>query len=430
MNRPVCNQAAHQFSRRRVLGSMASGAAGLGLGALGGLVHPAVGEELKKKEKQIVLLWLDGGMSQLESWDPKPNTPYGGPFRSIPTALPGIHVSELMPQTAKLMDRISVVRSMKTEDPNHSSGVPKILRGHPKNRGVTYPFMGSAVAKLLGPTSSGLPPYVWVKPGNGGFISKYAGFLGARYGALALGDGKPPQNLVRPESISAKNALDRRELQQLLNRRYAARHRTDWNEANSYVYDVADTLMKNTDLFDESLLPARDRERYGTHDFGRHTLLARNLLEAGVRFVQVTSYGWDTHGDNFNSHANRVPKVDQAYSALIEDLYDRGMMDHVLVVMMCEFGRTPRVNGAVGRDHWPNAWSLATAGTGIRPGVVVGKTLDDGTDVATEPYDIGALFHTWYRAVGIDSSEVEFMNGTQPLPIAHDDMAPIAELLA
>ena len=396
---------------------------------MGGLVHPAIGEELKKNERQVLLLWLDGGMSQLESWDPKPNTTWGGPYRSIPTSLPGIHVSELMPKTAQLMHEIALVRSMKTEDANHSSGVPKIMRGHPKNRGVVYPFWGSAVAKLMGPTSSGLPPYLWVKPGNGGFISKYAGFLGAKYGALALGDGKPPTNLVRPETLSAQNATERRELQQLLNRNFAERRRKAASEANSYVYDVADTLMKHRDLFDESLLPDKDRQRYGTHDFGRHTLLARNLIEAGVRFVQVTSYGWDTHGDNFNAHASRVPKVDQTFSALVTDLIDRGLMDNVLVVMMAEFGRTPRINGSVGRDHWPNAWSVAMTGTGIQRGAVVGKTLDDGTDVATEPYDIGAMFHTWYHALGVDSKSVEFMNGTQPLPIAHDDMEPVREVL-
>ncbi|MDA1016044.1 MAG: DUF1501 domain-containing protein [Planctomycetota bacterium] len=410
-----------------MLGTMAG--TGLGLGALGGLVQPAVGEELKKKDRQILLLWLDGGMSQLESWDPKPNTQFGGPLRSIPTSLPGIHVSEVMPRTAKLMHEIAVVRSMKTEDANHSSGVPKILRGHPKNRGVVYPFWGSAVAKLMGPTASGLPPYLWVKPGDGGFISKYAGFLGAKYGALALGDGHPPTNLVRPDSVSERDAVERRELQQLFNRRYSAKRSKNWNDANSHVYDVAETLMKHTHLFDESRLAAKDRERYGTHDFGRHTLLARNLLEAGVRFVQVTSYGWDTHGDNFNAHASRVPKVDQTFSSLIEDLIDRGMMDHVLVVMMAEFGRTPRINGSVGRDHWPNAWSLAMAGCGIRRGVVVGKTLANGSDVDTEPYDIGHMFHTWYSAVGVDSHAAEFMNGTQPLPIAHDDMGPVRELL-
>src|SRR5690606_12846626 len=146
------------------------------------------------------------------------------------------------------------------------SGVPKILRGHPKNRGVVYPYMGSAVAKLMGPTASGLPPYVWVKPGSGGFISQHAGFLGAKYGALALGNGQPPENLVRPESISDERDEARHELRKMLNRRYAQRHRPAANEANSHVFDVAQTLMRHTELFDESTLPERDRQRYGEHD--------------------------------------------------------------------------------------------------------------------------------------------------------------------
>lgn len=426
MNPVFCHPGQHFVSRRRVLGSGCAATAGLGLGSF---VQPAVAEELKKNDKQVLLLWLDGGMSQLESWDPKPNTQFGGPYRAIPTSLPGVHISELMPRTAKLMHQLAIVRTMKTEDPNHSSGVPKILRGHPRNRGVVYPYWGSAVARLMGPTTSGLPPYVWVKPGSGGFISKYAGFLGPKYGALALGDGKPPPNLVRPSSLSEQDARERRELQKLFNRRYGERRRKRWNGANSYVFDVADTLMKHTELFDETLLPDRDRQRYGVNDFGRHTLLARNLLEAGVRFVQVTSYGWDSHGDNFNAHASRVPKVDQAFAALIEDLADRGMMDNVLVVMMAEFGRTPRINGSVGRDHWPNAWSLAMTGTGIRRGQVLGETRADGTDVATDPYDIGHMFHTWYTALGLPSTTTEFHINGQPLPIAHDEMSPVQELL-
>lgn len=422
-----CRSLEHEISRRRMLGAMAGGFAGVGLG---GLLQPAVANELAKNDRQVLLIWLDGGMSQLESWDPKPDTQFGGPYRAIPTSVPGIHVSELMPRIARQMHHLAVVRSMKTEDPNHSSGVPKILRGHPKNRGVTYPYFGSAVAKLLGPTDSGLPPYVWVKPGSGGFIAKHAGFLGAKYGALALGDGKPPENLVRPDSISKEADEARQELRERFNRRYAGRHRQAFNEANSYVYDVAQTLMKHTDLFDESTLPDRDKQRYGQHDLGRHTLLARRLIEAGVRFVQVTSYGWDTHGDNFNAHASRVPKVDQSFSALIEDMAERELLDRVLVIVMAEFGRTPRINGSVGRDHWPNAWSMAMAGCGIRPGIVVGETLDDGTDVSTEPYDIGHMFHTWYSALGLHGHKNEFMNGTQPLPIAHDDMKKVEALLA
>ncbi len=410
-----------------MLGGLAGTAAGLGLGTF---LQPAVAEQLKSKEKQVLLLWLDGGMSQLESWDPKPNSQYGGPFRSISTSLPGVQISELMPNVAKRMHLLSIVRSMRTEDPNHSSGIGKILRGHPKNRGVVYPFIGSAVAKLLGPCSSGLPPYIWVKPGSGGFISKYAGFLGAKYGALALGDGKPPDNMLRPEGLSDADDLARNRLRKLFNDRYAAEHRKDSSEAHGYVYDVAHKLMERTDLFDESRLPDSDRERYGKHDLGRHMLLGRRLLEAGVRFVKVTSYGWDTHGDNFNAHASRMPKVDQSLSALLDDLKDRGMLDHVLIIVMAEFGRTPRINGSVGRDHWPNAWSLATAGTGIRPGVVVGETNAQGTDIVTEPHDIGAMFHTWFRALGINPENTQYMNGTQPLPIAHDEMSAVSELLA
>ncbi|MFT7640671.1 MAG: hypothetical protein ACI9G1_002415 [Pirellulaceae bacterium] len=430
-----CNIHEHSISRRRILGAASAGLgfAGLncmGLGGLGGLVQPAIAEDLKKNDKQVLLVWLDGGMSQLESWDPKPNTRYGGPFRAIPTSVPGVHISELLPKVAQQMHRLAVVRSMKTEDANHSSGVPKILRGQPKNRGVEYPFMGSAVAKLLGPTESGLPPYVWVKPGSGGFISKYAGFLGAKYGALALGDGKPPTNLARPDSITDDQELARQELRKKLNTRYAKQHAKPFSEANSYVYDLADNLMKNKELFDADNLPEKDRQRYGDHDLGRHTLLARNLIEAGVRFVQVTSYGWDTHGDNFNAHASRMPKVDQSLSSLIQDIDERGMMDNVLIIVMCEFGRTPRINGSVGRDHWPNAWSVAMSGCGINRGLVVGETNKEGTAVASEPYDIGQMFHTWYSALGIPSHKAEFFNGTQPLPIAHDDMHEVKELLS
>lgn len=422
-----CQPWEHQISRRRMLGTLTGGAAGLGIASL---MQPVVAEELRKSEKQVLLIWLDGGMSQLESWDPKPSTPFGGPFRSIATSLPGVHVSELMPRIAKRMQQLALVRTMHTEDPNHSSGVPKILRGHPKDRGVTYPYFGSAVAKLMGPTASGLPPYVWVKPGNGGFISQHAGFLGAKYGALALGDGKPPENLLAPEGLQPETELARRELQARFNRRYAAQRSAANNDANSQVYDVAHTLMQHAELFNEATLPASDKERYGLHDLGRHTLLARRLIEAGVRFVQVTSYGWDTHGDNFNAHASRMPKVDQAFSALLDDLVERNLMDRVLVIMMAEFGRTPRINGSQGRDHWPNAWSLAMTGCGIQRGVVIGETRPDGTDVATEPYDIGHLFHTWYTALGLDTKHAEYLNGTQPLPIAHDDMQPISALLS
>jgi uncharacterized protein (DUF1501 family) len=153
------------------------------------------------------------------------------------------------------------------------------------------------------------------------------------------------------------------------------------------------------------------------------------MIEAGVRFVKVTSYGWDTHGDNFHGHQSLMPRFDQPFAAVVEDLSERGLLENTLVIAMSEFGRTPRINGSVGRDHWPESWSLALAGTGLKSGLVVGKTNADGTFVDGDGYDIGHMFHTWFRALGIDSSE-EYDNDGQPLPIAHEGCAPIAELLA
>jgi hypothetical protein len=429
----LCRPWEHDWSRRRFLGgAAASVAAGMSLGqcGMGSLIHPAVADEVAKKRKQVLFVWLDGGMSQLESWDPKPGTKFGGPFRAIPTSVPGTHVSELLPKSARQMHHLAIVRSVCTKDNSHSAGVARIQRGDPKNRGVTYPYFGSAVAKFLGPGESNLPPYVWIKPGSGGFIHQDAGFLGPKFGALAFGDGKPPENMVRPEGLSEADDDERNVLRAAANRRYAQKRRPTVNEASSYVYDMARTLMKRQDLFDTSKFDPKDVERYGTHELGRHMLQARKMLEAGVTFVKVNSYGWDTHGDNFNAHLSLACRFDQPFAALIEDLAQRGMLDNVLVVAMSEFGRTPRINGHVGRDHWPEAWSIAMAGCGLKRGVVVGETNDVGTWVKSPEHDIGHLFHTWFRCLGIDSKKTEYDNKGQPLPLAHDDCAVINEVVA
>ncbi|MBA4017896.1 MAG: DUF1501 domain-containing protein [Pirellula sp.] len=429
---PLCTPGEHRLSRRKLLGGAAlagAAAAGGSLG-LGSLLAAAETGAIKKKHKQVLFVWIDGGMSQFESWDPKPNTQFGGPFRAIPTSVPGIQISELMPHSAKQMHHLSLVRGMCTKDNAHSSGVGRIQRGDPKNRGVVYPFFGSAVANFLGQGPSGLPPYVWIKPGSGGFIYQDAGFLGPKYGALAFGDGKPPENLLRSERVAPADDDLRNMLRRKANERFAAAHPAEPVEAMDFVYDTARELMKRGDLFDEANFSARDKERYGDTEFGRHMLLGRKMLEAGVTFVKVNSYGWDTHGDNFNGHANLLPKFDRAFASIVEDLAERGMLDDVLVICLSEFGRTPRINGHVGRDHFPEAWSLVTTGTGIRRGVTVGKTNELGTYVSGDEYDIGHLFHTWFAALGIDSKAVEYDNHGQPLPLAHDDCFPIKELLA
>ena len=424
----LCTPHEHCFSRRRLLGSTVAGAAGST--ALGGLLGAAVAEEAARNDKQVLFVWLDGGMSQLESWDPKPNTQFGGPFRAIPTSVPGIQFSELMPKSAKVAHHLAVLRSLHTQDNSHSAGVARINRGDPKNRGVEYPYFGSAVAKLLGPTSSGLPPYVWIKPYGGGFKASDAGFLGPKYGALAFGDGQPPENMLRHTEVTEERDKIRNELREKLNRNYQSVRRPDFTDASSYVFDVAQKLMDRTHLFDESKLDPRDVERYGTHDLGRHMLLGRRMLEEGARFVKVNSYHWDSHGDNFNASHSLVRKFDQPFAALIEDLDDRGMLDNVLVIAMSEFGRTPKINSHVVRDHWPEAWSVGMAGAGLKRGLTVGRTNDKGTFVADEECDIGHLFHTWFKALDVPEEMMEYDNAGQPLPVAHDDCFPIESLLA
>lgn len=420
---PLCRPWEHALSRRQWLGTFAAASLATGLSPW------RLFAEQVAPDKQVLFIWIDGGMSQYESWDPKPNSQFGGPFRSIATSVPGIQISELMPRSAQVMDKLAVVRSMCTQDNSHSAGVPRIQRGDPKNRGVTYPFFGSAVAKLLGSGKSGLPPYVSIKPGNGGFIYQDAGFLGPQYGALAFGDGKPPENLLRPATLTDADDTARNEFRELLNRRYAEGRRKEVSGANAAVYQMARTLMQRQELFDTSTFSPQDVERYGTHEFGRHMLQARRMLEAGVRFVKVTSYGWDTHGDNFHGHQSLMPRFDQAFAAIVNDLAERGRLQHTLVIAMSEFGRTPRINGHVGRDHYPEAWSLALAGTGLKPGIVVGKTDALGIAVDGPAYDIGHMFHTWFKVLGIDTSETEYDNHGQPLPLAHEDCGVVQELL-
>ncbi len=418
----LCTPVEHEISRRRWMGLTAGGFAGLaGFGQA---------SESRHSRKKILMIWLNGGVSQLETWDPKPNTAFGGPFRSIATTVPGVRVCELLPRCAKIMDRLVVVRSLCTKDREHVSAVERIQRGDPNNRGAAYPYFGAAVAYQLGPVQTTVPPYVVVKPGEGGFLHHDAGFLGPKFGAVVLGDGKAPQNIVRNPSLTTVDETERDALRRRADDRFRKGRRPEAAERVEHAFESAAQLRECLDLFDLSHVSRRDVERYGQSDLGRHLLLGRRLLESGVRAVKVSSSGWDTHGDNFNAHLSMVPKFDQAFVALIEDLTDRGMFDDVLVVVLSEFGRTPRINGYLGRDHWPDAWSLVMAGAGLKRGVVIGSTSAQGTYVTHDEYDIGHVFHTWFRALGVDPAGERYDNNGQPLPIAHERCHAIAEALA
>jgi hypothetical protein len=423
----ACGTAEHMISRRSFLGTAS---AGLGLASgFAGLVQPAVAADLAKRERQVLLVWLHGGASQLETWDPKPGTDTGGPFRSVETSVPGLRISELMPLTARQMHRMALVRGVNTKEDDHGKGYYYMHTGRREVPGQEYPHLGSLAARFMTKAQDPLPGYVHIQPGGGGLSGREAAFLGPKYGSLVLGNGNAPANTTRPGSLDATAATKRDLLRHHLNDRFAHRRRTAETDAYTTTYEQALQLMERREVFDVTKEPPRDLDRYGTHDFGRHCLLARRLLESGVTFVKVTHSNYDTHNENFDFHLEQVGEFDQSFSALLDDLAERGRLDHTLVVVMSEFGRTPRINHLYGRDHWSAAWSVALAGAGIKPGVVLGKTNANGTAVVDGQVNAGNLFHTYLRAVGLDPSETFEANG-RTVQVADPAVSAIKELLA
>ncbi|MFO0906899.1 MAG: DUF1501 domain-containing protein [Isosphaeraceae bacterium] len=423
----ACGSNDHVLSRRSFLGSAA---AGLGMvGGFGRLVQPAVAADLAGRQKQVLVIWLAGGASQLETWDPKPKTDTGGPFRDIETSVPGVRISELLPRTARQMHRLTILRGVNTKEDDHGKGHYMMHTGRREMPGQQYPHLGSLAAKYLTGATNPLPGYIHIQPGGGGTVAGEAAFLGPKYGSLVLGNGSAPANTSRPGSLNDVGATGRDALRHHVSDRFAKRRRTAETDAYLTTYDQARQLMDRKEVFDVTKEPARDLERYGTHDFGRHCLLARRLLEAGTTFVKVSHSNYDTHNENFDFHLEQVGEFDQSFAALIDDLGARGLLQHTLVVVMSEFGRTPSINHLYGRDHWSAAWSVVMAGCGIKPGMVHGKTNKNGTAVADGEVGAGHLFHTYLRAVGLDPTEPFEIDG-RSVQVADPTARAIKEVLA
>ncbi len=422
----ACQSTEHQIARRQFLGGLAGGV-GAVAGGLGFMTRPAAAKQLAKDQKRVLVVYMSGGLSQLESWDPKPKTDTGGPFRAIPTSVPGTHISELLPMTAKHMHRIALVRSINTHNNDHGKGRYQMTHGRNKTPGADFPHLGAVAAKALEPEKGGLPGHIRVSNGGGGGRGNDAAYLGPKYASISVG-GKPPQNSERVGSLTIEADRLRNSFRRQINDRFASRRRTAETEAYTYSYEQAQELMKQRDIFDVSKEPDKDHERYGKYDLGKHCLLARRLLENGITFVQVSHSNYDTHNENFNFHLEQMGEFDRSFSALLGDLADRGMLESTLIVVMSEFGRTPKINARYGRDHWGTAWSVALGGGRIHPGAVIGKTNANGTKVIDRQVDHGHLFHTYLQAVGLDSSE-PFDIGGRPIPMADPRYQPIDELL-
>lgn len=424
----ACHSPEHTLARRRFLGQIAAGS-GVLAGGLGAAVHPAAAAELEKNQKRILCFYMAGGLSQLESWDPKPNTDTGGPFRAIPTSVPGVHISELLPNIAKQMHHLTIVRGVNTKEDDHGKGNYLMTTGRRQTPAADYPHFGAVAAKALTPETSAIPGHIHITPGGGGGRSNDAAYLGPRYASISLGNGNPPANSSRDPSLAEAADTQRNEVRRKANERFLQRRRTAQTDAYTYSYEQAQRLMSQRDVFDVSKESPQDQERYGSYDLGRHCLLARRLLSGGATFVQVAHSNYDTHNENFDFHLEQLGEFDRSFAALVADLADRGMLDSTLIVVMSEFGRTPRINQHYGRDHWSAAWSVLLGGCGVQRGGAFGKTNDNGTKVIEGEVDHGQLFHTYLSAVGLDPTST-FDVGGRELPLADPSVKGIKEVLA
>ncbi|HVJ87687.1 MAG TPA: DUF1501 domain-containing protein [Caulifigura sp.] len=420
----ACQSKEHLIARRTFLGAAGAGLVG-GLGVFG---RQAQAEQLASQQKRVVVFNMHGGLSQLESWDPKPGVDTGGPFLAIPTSVPGVHVSELLPETAKVMHHLCLVRGVNTKEDDHGKGLYYVTTGHRQVPGQVYPQLGAVVAKSIAPEDTPLPGHVVITPGGGGSRGSDAAYLGPKYASITLGNGNPPNYLKRPASVTDVAEQARHDFRRKVNEQFLSRRRTAITDAYTNSYEQALKLMQKADTFDVAQESAADQERYGKHDLGRHTLLARRLLEKGVTFVQVTHSNYDTHNENFNFHLEQVGEFDRPFAALVTDLAARGMLESTLIVVLSEFGRTPSVNLYYGRDHWSAAWSVVMAGAKVPRGAAYGKTNDRGTEVLDGQCDAAELFHTYLAAVGVDGSGSFDLEGRE-FPIADPAAKPIKALV-
>lgn len=413
------------FSRRALLKGTLATAAGATVGNWGGLFNSqSLADEVKKQGKRCILLWMNGGASQFETFDMKPGRETGGLFRPISTNVNGTQICELMPKMAQQMDKLTVVRSMKTSQVDHPGGIHLMHTGYSRAANVRFPELGAVMAKYLGRDDTGLPNFVKISSnGNAG-----SGFLGPKYMPFGLdSDGRLPS--FSRSNLKAEIESRRNELRNFIEDRFAQQHKTEVARMHREAYKAARRLQGALDVFKIDEEWKKNQELYGDSKFGRRCMLARKLIESGVPFVEVGQSSYDTHGDNFTGHKGLLPPMEYAWSGLLDDLQRRGMLENTLVVWMGEIGRTPRINNRSGRDHYVRCWSAALAGGGVKGGLVYGASDEDGIDVKDNPVTEGDFFATIYKSMGIDPT-IENYAGSRPVPLAPFGSKVVKDILA
>ncbi len=417
-----------ELSRRDALRLAAAGVTSLSLSGWFNVLATHAAAQ-KSKHKACVLLWMDGGPSHKDTFDLKPGTSNGGPYKPIATSVPGIQISEHFPQLARLMQHAAIIRGMSTGEGAHGRAKFNLHTGYREGQGgVAYPSLGSLVAKELGNPEFTLPNFVSI-----GNRSYGAGFLGTQYQPLVVANASRGVENLKP-LVSGGAFDDRVDLLDQMEKAFYRDYRAGASAAHRTTYQRAVAMMKSKEAkaFDLTQEPASVRKAYGEGRFGDGCLLARRLIETGVSFVEVALGGWDTHQNNFDRVKQLSQQVDPAMSALVRDLKERGLLDSTLIIWMGEFGRTPRINQRgpkPGRDHYPRAWSTLLAGGGIKGGQVIGKTDKEGATVIERRTSAIDFLATVCGILGINYNKQHTAPNGRPIRIVDKGAKPIKELL-
>jgi len=420
---------ANTLSRRDLLKLSAAGVSAVSLSGWMNVLAARAAQG-GAKTKSCILLWMDGGPSHKDTFDLKPGTKDGGEFQPIKTDVPGLEISEHFPKLAGLMRHGAIVRGMSTGEGAHGRAKVYLHTGYKEGvGGLVYPSLGSIVSAELGNPEFALPNFVSV-----GNRSYGAGFLGTRHQPLVVSDPARGVENLKP-AVGASEFNDRVGLLEEMEAAFHRDYQAAAGAAHHTTYQRAVTLMRSKEgkAFDLAAESAAARVRYGGTKFGEGCLLARRLVETGVRFVEVTLGGWDTHQNNFNRVKQLSQQADPAMSALVADLKERGLLDSTLVIWMGEFGRTPKINSRGAqpdRDHYPRAWSTVLIGGGIKGGQVVSKTDKEGATVVERPVSTLDFMATLCKVLGIDYTKKNHTPIGRPIRIVDKGEEPIKELLA
>ena len=415
-------------SRRTFIRRIAAGAAGIGVLSWQDAIALHA-DELRRQDRSCILLFMRGGPSQYETFDPKPGHANGGPTQAIQTAVADIRIAEGWTNVARNMGDIALIRSMTNREGEHQRATYQLHTGYIPAGGVRHPSLGAIVASEIAPRAFDLPNFVSV--GNR-FTTIGSGFLGMQFAPFIVQNpNQMPANVALPGRVNPARLSHRLDLMNDLERDFAEAGGQALVTSHRALYNGAANMVRSPRVraFDLSQETAASRDRYGRTPFGQGCLLARRLVEAGVTFVEVELNGWDTHQDNFTRTKALSETADPAFAALIEDLRERGRLDRTLVIWMGEFGRTPRINPNTGRDHFPRAFSVALAGGGIKGGQVVGGTSEGGNDITQRPVSVPDLFCSFCHALKINPRKENMTPVGRPIRVV-DGGQQVSELFA